>query len=481
MHRPGIEYPLGAAEPRCLLFPAFLDAGETAQLRQQLLARGFRAADPHYPPSYRNNLRQVFDDAPLAARLLPRVQAALAAADPAAGLPLAINPHWRSCHYRPGQAFPIHQDGVWHAPDGRASRRTFMVYLDDPASFSGGDTLFYDGPPDRLQPPRVVARVRPPAGSLIVFDHALWHAGETVVSGHKTVLRSELLYAAADADIEPGGHRGYVFCLAAQADGGVLSGGRDGTLRRHRPGGTGDSVVIGRHAQSVLAIAVGPAARIASVGREGALKVHTGDGAAASCQAGAHDGAALCVAWMADGALLTGGADHTLACWSADGRTLRWRQRRHAGWLWDLAVLPDGRVASAGEDGRLLLWCGAKVVAARQFPQPLRSVCALSATTLVVGDAGGWLHRVRCEAAGLLPGPGSVGHSAALRCVRHDPVSGGVLSAAEDGRLLAWSAGLEEHSVVARRANFATALLRTTNGAWVSAGYAGGVRWHGPG
>src|ERR1041384_5089683 len=98
-----------------------------------------------------------------------------------------MNARMHFCRYQPGQQFSIHQDGVHHRAPGWRSMVTFMIYLTDCAAFSGGDTVFFSGGPDTAREgeelPRVIARVRPKAGTLILFSHALWHAGERVHSG----------------------------------------------------------------------------------------------------------------------------------------------------------------------------------------------------------------------------------------------------------------------------------------------------------
>ena len=57
----------------------------------------------------------------------------------------------------------------------------------------GGHTIFLD---DGGQP---VARVAPRKGSLLLFDHHLYHRGEKVRRGDKLCLRSDLLYLPCDA------------------------------------------------------------------------------------------------------------------------------------------------------------------------------------------------------------------------------------------------------------------------------------------
>lgn len=480
MHRP-----LGPNGALCLLFPDFLDGTEVQALRAQLASQGFVRADRHYPPSYRSNLRQVFDDPNLADRLLPRVQALLRVHSGGdRGVPVAINPRWRSCQYLPGQAFPIHQDGVWHAPDGSASQLTFMVYLSDPQAFEGGDTVFYDGPPDHTRPPCEVARLKPTAGALIVFAHSLWHAGDRVSAGVKTILRSELMFHPTNASASRHGHWGYVFCLAALADGRVLSGGRDGRILLHSAEGT-DHRLLGSHRQSVLGLAVWPDGCVASVGRDQQFALYAADNDQMLPRVQAHAGAALCVLALAADRWVTGGADHTIAVWQLRGgrlhETSRWRG--HVGWVWNLCALSGGRIASVGEDGRLCLWqASGRLSATLALDVPLRAVCALpDVDALVFGDAAGRLHRVRVSArAGWQLERSVQAHDAQLRQIRADP-HGGLLSAAEDGRILRWSTDLQLLRALPRRMGFATDVLRTANGVLVSAGYAGGVTWVRPG
>ena len=59
-----------------------------------------------------------------------------------------------------------------------------MVYLND--DFAGGETEFVD----------LRRTIVPRTGSALLFQHMLLHAGETVTSGVKYVLRSDVLYTA---------------------------------------------------------------------------------------------------------------------------------------------------------------------------------------------------------------------------------------------------------------------------------------------
>ncbi|XP_017538867.1 WD repeat-containing protein 89 isoform X2 [Pygocentrus nattereri] len=67
---------------------------------------------------------------------------------------------------------------------------------------------------------------------------------------------------------------------------------------------------------------------------------------------------------------------------------------------------------------------------------------------LVGGSHEGELHLLECCGSGLkLMTSLKGGHSATVRCFQWDPVSGALLTGAEDGELLQWKAGAEEISV----------------------------------
>lgn len=94
-----------------------------------------------------------------------------------------------------------HHDGRNRRPAGD-SFVTALLYLNSEGEspdgsggepLEGGHTLFLDGDG------RPVARVAPRKGSLLLFDHHLYHRGERVRRGAKFCLRSDLLYMPCDA------------------------------------------------------------------------------------------------------------------------------------------------------------------------------------------------------------------------------------------------------------------------------------------
>ncbi len=166
--------PINQPQPAtCFTVDQALSPDQSAALIARANALGFSETSGLYPPSYRNNARLVLDDEQLAHTLFQRLRPHLPAKQGDWTLD-GINPRFRLCRYTDGQAFRIHRDGVHHGPDGTESKLTFMVYLNDAGAFVGGHTRFFA---DR-SPTNPTLRIAPKAGTLIVFDHTLWHDGE---------------------------------------------------------------------------------------------------------------------------------------------------------------------------------------------------------------------------------------------------------------------------------------------------------------
>ena len=480
--------PLAAhGAPRCWVIPAFLSDDECRQLIAQSEARGFAAADSDYPPSYRNNDRQVLDDPALAARLLPYLRAvAPATLGSADGQPGtwrldAINDRFRFCRYRAAQSFGIHQDGVHHRSDTHRSLLTFMVYLTDGSEFEGGDTVFYDSGPGG--PARELARVRPRAGSLILFDHALWHAGESLTSGVKHVLRSDVLYKrdvdVATATREPDfatAHRGYVWTLEPLAEGLFASGGRDADIHVWDTAGQRRGTLSG-HRRSVLGLAALTGGRLASVSRDRGLRIwNWRDGKCLAALEGAHEAAILSVLALADGALVTAGADGEIRHWSGDGRPLGLVGKQPS-WAWTLAAAADGQVACAYEDGRVLLWQPGRVDPTQTLAgkTPLRTL-AIDATgsMLATGDTTGTIRVWSSQGGAWRVERAITAHAGAIRRLRL-LADGSLVSVGEDGLVRGWNLKDSRAQTLGRHANFATDLLQSGQ-ALFSCGYDGGIQ-----
>lgn len=485
---PAIEHPLPADYGFCVVVHGFLSDAECRALIATGEAAGFRGAGTDYPPSYRDNDRLVVDDAPLATRLLERLEQRIAADAALVSIRrrddwelIGVNERLRFCRYRAGTQFGLHQDGVHHRGDGVQSRLTFMVYLND-AGFEGGDTVFFRS---RAAAAASGIRFRPRAGSLIVFDHGLWHAGDVVTAGCKYILRSDLLFRRActqpaSGPFEPA-HRGYVWTLAPLADGRLASAGRDASIRLWDAAGSPRGVLLG-HTRSVLGLVETRPGELVSVSRDRCVRrwtLATGE----STVVGTMDSAVLSLARIDDERVVTG---------DADGRTAWWNLRTgasfvrdaHACWTWAIATLPDGRLASASEDGTVKLWTrdgdGGETVFAGGHP--LRSVDAVDrgadGARLAIGDADGGVHLL--EVGARTPACTLAAHQGAVRRVRF-AAPDVLYSCGEDGRVLRWDLATRRGTVVGEHDNFATDVIARADGSVVSAGYDGRIRAAGHG
>lgn len=488
-------HPLADDQPFCIVIPNFLSHSECEAITGFSDARGYANAETDYPPSYRNNERQVIDDKELAEQVLMRLggiaPATLDAEETHGGSVVrwqlaCVNERFRFCRYSPGQQFNIHQDGVHHRNDGRQSRLTLMVYLTDGSEFTGGDTVFYShGPAGNAfgQGPSVIGRVRPQAGSLILFDHCLWHAGEVVTSGVKHIMRSDIVYRRQDAEAQTPsgpfqpGHHGYVWALAKLGGGTLASGGRDTAIRIWSNSGEPVMQLKG-HEQSVLGLAAIAGNRLVSVSRDRTMRfwdLRTGE-----CErtVQTHEGAVLTVATLPGEKIVTGGADARLMLWDHGGDVIA-TLSGHTGWVWDAAPVASDQFASASEDGSVIIW-------SHKTGQRLHTLGGASPLrTLAVSEDG------RQAIVGNIAGEIAVweetdgqwkmvhrfqAHAAAVRRIRLF-ASGLLATAGEDNYVRIWRMGDWHLLSESRHDNFVTDVIELDD-SYVSCSYDGSLRMH---
>lgn len=470
----------------CRLIPGFLSGQECREHIAQSEARGYAGAGSHYPPSYRNNDRQVVDDPALAQRLGERLVAHLPThlqRDGQRWIFDSLNERFRFCRYGAGQQFNLHRDGVHHRGPDRRSWLTFMVYLTDGDAFGGGDTVFHSAGPGGEAggaPGREIGRVRPRAGSLIVFDHGLWHAGAVVTQGVKHILRSDVLYrregqGRAQGVFEPG-HDGYVWTMARVGDKLLASGGRDRLIRLWHLDGAPQGTLPG-HRQSVLGLAALADGSLASISRDGDLRLWDLQAGTCTRVVKAHAGSGLAVLALHDGTLATGGADGVVRHWQADGSPIA-TLGGVGGWVWSLAEFAEGQLACASEDGALRLWDlrAGRCIATLPGRAPLRDVVALGDGRLASGDNEGGL-TIRERTGGTWqPVRRLRAHRAAVRRLRL--IGDGLLaSAGEDNRVCVWRLADLGLCAESHHADFATDVMRIPGG-YLSCAYDGRITSH---
>ena len=106
-------------------------------------------------------------------------------------LPTGLNERLRFLRYDAGDFFALHNDGAFTYPEdhpkaGLKSYVTFQLYLND--GFEGGATRIYSD--DRSEFHDVV----PEVGSVLLFQHEMFHSGEPVRQGRKYTVRTDMMF-----------------------------------------------------------------------------------------------------------------------------------------------------------------------------------------------------------------------------------------------------------------------------------------------
>jgi uncharacterized protein YcbK (DUF882 family) len=234
------------------------------------------------------------------------------------------------------------------------------------------------------------------------------------------------------------GHRGPVRAAAFTRDGGVVTGGADGSVRLwHRATGR-ELRALRASGAPVRSLAVSRAL-VAVAGEEGALRLYPLAGGSPRVLEGHRDWVRA-VAFASDGRLASGGHDRLIRVWDVGGALLQ-TLRGHSMWVSALAFDPEGRrLASAGLDGRLLIWDVAAGTVLRRMRGHARHVESLAFSprgdavvsasldrTAIVWDASLGRERVAL-----------LGHRYMVSTAVFDPAGRFVLTASSDGTLRLW-------------------------------------------
>ena len=126
---------------------------------------------------------------------------------------VALNTSWRFIRYKVGGHLAPHIDGSYVENSETRTMYTVNIYLNDLDKDCGGETVFcasdqklnYDTEEKRYATEKIVASVRPSAGSGLIFVQApfeLLHAGVPVRKGMKFLARTGIMYAR-DASTRP--------------------------------------------------------------------------------------------------------------------------------------------------------------------------------------------------------------------------------------------------------------------------------------
>lgn len=456
----------------CYLVPDAFSRAECDSWIEATEARGYAPTGGSYPAAYRNNDRLLFDDPVLAATLFARLESELPPELDLGGERwrlVGLNPRFRCCRYEGGQRFTIHRDGPYAPATDQRSWLTVMLYLNGEGAFAGGATTFYA---DRSGADELAA-VAPAAGTLVVFSHDLWHAGEAVTAGRKYVLRSDVLYQRVPTREPEGsrpagpripgalkvlrGHQSYVWSVIALSQGGLASAGRDGTIRIWSASGEALQVLRGPW-RSVTALAEGGPGQLWAGHRDGLLqRFELSSGAASATIQPETPGPILALAPRPEGGVVVAESSGWVTWRDGEGAILS-RARAHEGWVWALTRTSTGW-ASGGEDGVIRRWSEEGEPESPQaeitrLESPIRALADLGKGQLAIGGATGqvWLQ----EPGSPLRHIGS--HRGIVRALL--PLPKGLLaSGGEDDRIRFWSlSGGENEESSHAHADFVTAL-----------------------
>lgn len=139
-------------------------------------------------PDIRNNRRVICDNPELAQQLWLRLQPYVPLKRNA-WQAVGLNERFRFYKYDVGQQFEWHHDGLFKRENGERNFFTLLLYLNQ--DYVGGETSFAE---HSAVPQLTHGQVRPETGMALLFQRQMLHKGETVSSGCKYVLRSDVMY-----------------------------------------------------------------------------------------------------------------------------------------------------------------------------------------------------------------------------------------------------------------------------------------------
>lgn len=101
---------------------------------------------------------------------------------------IGVNERLSFLKYGPGGFFKPHYDGQLRLPDGRKSRVTLQIYLND-EGLKGGATRIWSENGDRFMD------IEAKMGRVLIFQQRkLFHSGEQITEGLKYAMRSDFLF-----------------------------------------------------------------------------------------------------------------------------------------------------------------------------------------------------------------------------------------------------------------------------------------------
>jgi WD40 repeat protein len=344
----------------CFVIPALFSKNECEEILNTKVKNSFQKAISNYPTYYRNNERFVTDNDNLANQLFEKVKPYLPESIEIKSVIQAENGVWnlkklnnrlRFCKYSANQYFHRHLDGVHYQNETTQSKLTFMIYLNNSTELKGGRTLFFK----TKETDEIWATYTPKQGDLIVFDHNIWHAGETLTEGEKFVLRSDILYSKkATLQIQAPftGHLGYIWSILKIDDNTILSGGRNKEIMCWNTSGKQIYSLKG-HQNSILCLEKMSDTVFISGSRDRKILVWKDFKMINSIEI--HSAIILSLCRLDDTSFASGSGDNTIKITKLNGSIIK-TFKEHTNWVWQVIKLDHDIIASSSEDGTIKIW-----------------------------------------------------------------------------------------------------------------------------
>jgi len=361
----------------------------------------FKQAKTHYPTSYRNNERQVVNNKNLSLELFQEIKNYIPNKIEITGISKeefgkwqldSLNSRIRICRYLPNQYFNKHLDGVYFASENKQSKLTFMIYLNGFEDFDGGRTLFFNSKTDDT----IIGSYKPEKGDLIIFDHNLWHSGETVLAGEKYILRSDIIYRKVgdrkkhERKFCGEGHLGYIWTVTMFNER-LITSGRDKKIKIWSKDGNKVSELLG-HKNSVLSLIAFDNEIFISASRDMTVKIWKEirkNKFQLTNSLNYHKGTVLCLCKINDKEFFSGGADGLLNQIAIDGRLIN-QVKAHHEWIWDIKKISTDYYTTISEDGSIKIWSFKKNEAVAIWKEniPINSI-AINEQFILIGRFDG--------------------------------------------------------------------------------------------
>jgi len=320
----------------------FLSETEVDKLLNTRL-NSFTKASSHYPEYYRNNDRLIEDNQVLGKELFNKMQQFKKIRNVFPNQFNGLNERLRFCRYQKNQVFNTHQDGVYYPNEYQESKYTFLLYLNGEEDFIGGETHFYTNKNDC----KPVKSITPRKGTLVIFDHRIWHQGAIITHGNKYILRSDVF---VNRNKQAKHHDGYIWSLLKLNEQLFISCGRDTKIKVWNRQ-LQLQITIKTHSKSVLKIVQLSNNEFISCSRDFTLKKWNLKGT-------------ILDSIVLDEMILSIKVNHDTQMLFAVGTSgtlyifdyklqLQKSIKVHDNWIWDVAVHPNGTIITCGEDGTI--------------------------------------------------------------------------------------------------------------------------------